>query len=164
MGAVCVSRTWATVGYQTAILLVTAVASGPAEVQGFHRDANLVALGPSPRIVDARLPANLVVPDRLRPLVTTMWRNLSLSVGSVHGLARTPPSWSTSSSSHELDMDARALVWSVTTEACTRLCRSAAGTPDVCRAHRSRTGARPGVCGRDRRLSVARQGLDGVME
>ena len=56
MGAVCVSRTWATVGYQTAILLVTAVASGPAEVQGFHRDANLVALGPSPRIVDARLP------------------------------------------------------------------------------------------------------------
>ena len=75
MGAVCVSGTWANVGYQTAILLVTAVASGPAGVQGFHRDANLVALGPSPRIVDARLPANLVVPDRLRPLVTTMWRN-----------------------------------------------------------------------------------------
>ena len=75
MGAAYVSGAWATVRYQTAaILLATAVTSGPAGAQGLHRDTDLVALGPSLRIVDAGLPANLVVPDLLRPLVTTMWR------------------------------------------------------------------------------------------
>ena len=76
MDAAYVSGAWAIVGYHTAaILLVTAVTSGPVAAQGLHPDADLLALGPSPGVADAGPPANLIVPDLLRPLVTTMWRN-----------------------------------------------------------------------------------------
>jgi hypothetical protein len=62
-----------------AVLLLGLVTVGPAAAQAFDRDARPLALGQwstpvaaAPR--EATLPANLVLPDVIRPLVTAMWR------------------------------------------------------------------------------------------
>jgi hypothetical protein len=69
MGAAYKSGSWAIVGNQpVAILLAIVITSGPAVAQDF-RDAAIVDDG-----VESSLPANLIVPDIVRPLVTTMWQ------------------------------------------------------------------------------------------
>ena len=67
MGAAYKSGSSAFVGHHTAaILLAIVISGGPAIAQSFRGGA----------IVDGvpSLPANLIVPDVVRPLVTTMWQ------------------------------------------------------------------------------------------
>src|SRR5687768_1843677 len=63
---------------QTAILLLAVTTSGSAAAQGVQHDAQTVAPGPSTAPgappFESATPANLVMPDTLRQLVTRMWR------------------------------------------------------------------------------------------
>jgi hypothetical protein len=74
------SITWPIVVRQaSAILLLGVITSGLAIAQVFEGDSHAVALGTSssaaPTLSRAwPLPLNLIVPDIVRPLVTSMWR------------------------------------------------------------------------------------------
>lgn len=62
-----------------AILLLGVISSGPAIAQAFDRDARPVAPGQwswpaAAQAREAPLPPNLMLPDVIRPLATTMWR------------------------------------------------------------------------------------------
>jgi hypothetical protein len=80
MAAGCELTGWATaVREAVPILVLTMITCGPAAAQGFDRNSETAALRSSSSGVaalsrEAPLPANLIVPDSLRPLVTSMWR------------------------------------------------------------------------------------------
>jgi hypothetical protein len=68
----------AMVGRQAAaILLLGVITSGPAAAPAFGRDPDAVALRTSSSAVptsrELPLPTNLIVPEILRPMVTSMW-------------------------------------------------------------------------------------------
>jgi hypothetical protein len=69
MGIAYESGPWGIVGHQTAAILLTIVITGGPAVAQDLRDAAIVD-----DAVRSPLPANLIVPDIVRPLVTTMWR------------------------------------------------------------------------------------------
>jgi hypothetical protein len=75
----CELAGWASAARHTApILLLTVITCSPTGAQGFDHNPQTVALAPSSSGVpvpsrEALLPANLIVPDVVRPLVTSMW-------------------------------------------------------------------------------------------
>ena len=80
MAAGCELTRWRPAAAREAvpILLLTMITCGPAAAQGFDRNSETVALrlsswGVAAPSREAPLPANLIVPDSLRPLVTSMW-------------------------------------------------------------------------------------------
>jgi hypothetical protein len=75
----CESATWTIVWTQAAAILLLGVISGSAAAQVSDRDSHAMAPGRSssapptpPR--ESPLPTNLMVPDIVRPLVMSMWR------------------------------------------------------------------------------------------
>jgi hypothetical protein len=75
----CTSVIWPIVARRaSAILLMGVITSGAAVAQVFNGAPDTVALPTSllaaPTSPDVSLPANLIMPDFVRPLVTSMWR------------------------------------------------------------------------------------------